>query len=70
MEDKRFILPDVAVREKYITAYRDFTHPKGEKLLFSIPNGDPLPKGIIIGKGCHLIIEEVVIPLNIPNMEE
>ena len=70
MNNKRFLLETPAVKEKYITAYRDFTHPKGEKFLFSIPNGDPLPKGIIIGKGCHLLIEEVLIPLNFPDMED
>lgn len=69
MLDKRVILPEIASRERYITAYRDYTHPKGEKLMFSIPDGDPLPKGVIIGKGCHLIIEEVVIPLTIPEEE-
>ena len=69
MLDKRFILPDIAAKEYYITGYRDYTHPKGEKLLFSVRNGAPLPKGVIAGKGCHLIIEEVVIPLTIPEEE-
>lgn len=59
MEDKRFILPApaVAVKEVFITGYRDYTHPKGERLLFSIKNGEPLPKGVIIGKGARLLVE-------------
>lgn len=39
---------------KSILAYRTERHPKGMKKLAIIPDGQPIPAGVILGKGCVL----------------
>ena len=41
-----------------IIAYRSPSHPKGGKILMDIRYGDPIPPGIILGKGTLIFIKK------------
>jgi len=41
-----------------IVIRRDETHHKGAKEIVRIPYGEPVPPGIIIGKGAIITVEE------------
>lgn len=40
-----------------LVAKRPIEHPKGPKEIMRINLGDPIPPGIILGKGTHLTLE-------------
>ena len=40
-----------------IIAYRPPSHPKGEKILMDIRYGDPIPPGVILGRGTLIFIK-------------
>jgi len=48
-------LPDVDELE--LVAKRPIEHAKGAKVLMRISLGDPIPPGVILGKGTRLIIQ-------------
>jgi len=41
-----------------IVAYRPATHSKGEKIYVDIRYGDPIPPGVILGKGTLIFVIE------------
>ena len=47
----------VPVREREVVARRGVDHPKGEKELMRVPLGDPIPPGVILGKGTVITVE-------------
>lgn len=42
---------------KYLEVKRPPEHPKGEKIIAVIPYGDPVPAGVIIGKGAIITVK-------------
>ena len=48
-------MPDVEGAE--LVARRPATHPKGKKELMRIELGEPIPPGVILGKGTLITIE-------------
>ena len=48
-------MPDVDGVE--LVAKRPASHRKGKKTLMRIPLGDPIPAGVILGKGTLITIE-------------
>ena len=43
---------------KIIIVRRPESHPKGAKVIARIPYGEPVPPGVIIGKGTLIEIED------------
>ena len=45
------------VKEPEVVARRGVDHPKGAKELMRVPLGDPIPPGVILGKGTVITVE-------------
>ena len=47
----------ISVKGKQVIARRGVDHPKGAKELMRVPLGDPIPPGVILGKGTVITVE-------------
>lgn len=43
----------------YTIAERPESHPKGQKVLMKVPYGQPIPAGVILGKGTVITVKDI-----------